>query len=64
MRSYCSGNVRASPERRPSDRNLASVGESFGGPKIAWRAILSADDRYFSISAGESDSTSPMLSKP
>ena len=35
-----------------------------GGPKTAVRAIASAAVRYFSISTGESESTSAMLSNP
>jgi len=35
--SYCAGNVRASPARRPSDRSRVSVGVRTGGPKSAAR---------------------------
>ena len=35
-----------------------------GGPNSAVRVTCSAAEMYFSISAGDSDSTSPMLSKP
>ena len=35
-----------------------------GTPNTAVRATFSAAVKYFSISTGESDSTSPILSKP
>ena len=38
-----------------------SVGAIFGGPNSAARVTFSAAAKYFSISAGDSDSTSPML---
>ena len=62
--SYDAGIVRVSMTRRPSERRRMSVGSIAGGPKSATRATRSAADTYFSISTGESDSTSAMLSKP
>ena len=49
---------------RPSERSRVSVGSIGGGPKSAARATRSAAVTYFSISTGESDSTSAMLSNP
>ena len=41
-----------------------SVGFIVPGPKIAVRAIRSADARYFSISTGGTDNTAPIVSNP
>ena len=62
--SYDAGIVRVSMTLRPSERSRVSVGSIGGGPKSATRATRSAADTYFSISTGESERTSAMLSKP
>ena len=46
------------------DCSRTRPGAGASGPRSAARATRSAAITYFSMSAGESDSTSPLLSKP